>query len=220
MNPTAEQLAAVYDFQGIMEVALKSLFIEREIKAFTSQYVVSTGDDAQDAELVEQGFEILDYQKDRPRVEITFMPGAGQDQFAAKIIAGFEMPVETSWSGQFKLDVITAPDIRVHKGFVIAVRFLMHTQLQSVNGSEYLPLHRIQSFAMDAGTSPQMKTDQGDFQTTVLFDIQFSIQDDAWDLLVVGEAPPAPPVPPAGEAIQDTGGNPLVDTGGNEILGF
>jgi hypothetical protein len=218
MNPSAEQLAAVYDFQGVMEVALKSLFTAREVKAFTSQFIVSTGNDAEDEALIEQGYEILDFQRDRPRVEITFTPGAGQDQFAAKIIAGVEMPVETSWSGQFKVDVITAPDIRVHKAFVIAVRFLLHTQLQSINGSEYLPLHRIQPFAMDAGTSPQMKTDQGDFQTTLLFDIQFSIQDDAWDLLAAGDAPP-PPVP-AGNAIEDTGGNPFEDTGGNQILGI
>src|SRR5690242_7850864 len=105
--PTPEQIAAIYDFQQVMELALKTIFTAQQIKAFTSQMIESTGNSANDQALIDQGWDIINFQKDRPRVEILFTPGAGQDQFRAATINGVEVPVETSWSGQFKLDVIT-----------------------------------------------------------------------------------------------------------------
>jgi hypothetical protein len=183
MNPSAEQIAALFDFPGIMEPALKGLFTLREIKAFTTQAVPSTGDAAADQVLTGQGFDIIDFQRDRPRVEIMFTPGAGQGQFRPlQITDDTAVPVETSWSGQFKLEVITAPDVRIHRAFVTAVRFIMHTQLYTLNGN-FLDKHRIQVDVKDGGTSPMMHADEGAFQTTQLFDLDFSIQDDAWATL-------------------------------------
>lgn len=184
MNPTAEQIASIYDFQGILELALKTLFTLREVKAFTSQMTPSTGDPAADQALIDEGWDILDFQKDRPRVEIIFTPGAGQGQFRATTIAGLEkqVSIDTSFKGQFRLDVFTLPDIAVHKAFVTAVRFIMHTQLLTLNGTTLLR-HRIQPDLMDAGTTPITKAEQGTFSTTLLFDVDFSIQDDAWEQL-------------------------------------
>jgi hypothetical protein len=182
MNPTAEQIAANYDFPRVFEPALKTLLTLREIKAFTSQMTISTGDDAADQALLDQGWEIIDFQKDRPRAEIFFSPGAGQGQFRPLTLNGVELPVETSWSGQFKLDVFTTDDIKIHSAFVTALRFIMHTQLLCLNGNQ-LTMHRIQVDPRDAGTTPVLAPEKGVFQTTMLTDLDFSIQDDAWATL-------------------------------------
>jgi len=216
MYLTAEQIAQLYDFSGIFEVALKGLFTARQVKAFTTQAVSSTGDPAADQELIDQGFEIIDFQRDRPRIEIMFTPGAGREQFRPLRISEVrEIPVETSWSGQYKLDVITLADIRVHREFVTAVRFILHTQLYTLN-ADYLPRHRIQVDYKDAGSSPAMECDKGSFQTIMLFDLDFSIQDDAWPVL----NPDTPPPPPLTDRLVDTDGNPIVDTDGNRIVLF
>lgn len=191
---TPEQIAALFDFPGIFEPALKTLFTARQVKAFTVQALQSTGDPVADQALIDQGFEIIDFQYDRPRVIIMFTPGAGQLQFRPLQIDEFrEVPVETSWSGQFKLDVVTAADIRVHRQFVTAVRWILLTQIYTLNGT-VLDKHVIQRDVKDAGSTPAMESDKGDFQTIMLFDLDFSIQDDAWPIFI----PDKPDVIPAG----------------------
>lgn len=180
--PTPENIALIYDFERVMETSLKSVFTQNNVKAFTSQMIVRTGDAAQDGAAVQAGYDLIDFQKDRPRAEIMFIPGAGQGRFVAKFIGGTEMPVETSWKGQFKIDLITPPDIRIHAAFRTKVRFIMHTQLLSVNGTT-LRFHKIQNFYRDGGTSPVMKPEEGVFQTSLIFDLDFSLEDCAWDLL-------------------------------------
>jgi len=180
--PTTENIALIYDFERVMETSLKSLFTANNIKAFTSQMIARSGDKEQDAAAVKAGYDLIDFQKDRPRAEIMFTPGAGQGRFVAKVIGDIEMPVETSWKGQFKIDLITAADIRIHAAFRTVVRFIMHTQLLSVNGTSLL-LHKIQTFYRDGGTSPVMKPEEGIFQTTMIFDLDFSLEDCAWNFL-------------------------------------
>lgn len=182
MNPSAETIAALYDFPRVFEPALKTLFTLREIKAFTSQMITSTGDDAADQQLIDEGWDIIDYQKDRPRAEIYFTPGAGQGQFRVTTIGGIEVATETSWSGQYRLDVFTSDDMRVHSAFVTAIRFILHTQLLSLNGNQLL-MHAIKVQPKDTGTTPTLNPEKGVFQTSLLTDIDFSIQDDAWATL-------------------------------------
>lgn len=188
--PDNAAIALVFDFEHIFEVAIKALFIANAIKAFTSQMTASTGNAAQDAALVAAGWDIIDFQKDRPRVEITFTPGSGAQQWNNKTFTGSvtgynptgEIPVETSWKGQIKLDLITPADMQIHTAYRNFVRFLMHTQLTTLNNTA-LTLHRIQSFYHDAGTTPVLKPETGLFQTSMLYDLDFSIQDDAWATL-------------------------------------
>ena len=186
--PDNDAIKAVYDFEFVMETALAALFTANEIKAFTTQWVQKTGKAETDAAMEAAGYSLLDFQLDRPRVEISFTPGAGAGQFANKTIAGVEMPVETSWSGQFKVDLVNAPESRLHASFRTMVRYLLHTQLLSVTNGDSpnaLTLHKIQEFAKDEGTTPAMKGEDGAFVTTILFGVDFSIQDYAWDTLAV-----------------------------------
>src|ERR1041385_5820385 len=107
--PTAAQIAAVYDFPFIFENALKAILTDLQVKTFTSQLVPRTGDDAQDAALVEAGYELLDFKRDRPRAEVIFIPGGGQGQFRELNVDGSPMEVETSWAGQYAVRAITLP---------------------------------------------------------------------------------------------------------------
>ena len=180
--PDNDSIKAIYDFEAVMEMALVQLFKDNEIKAFTTQWIARTGDPAADAANEAAGYSLLDFQLDRPRVDIMFTPGAGAGQFTNKVIGGVEMPVETSWSGQFKIDLVTEPNAILHAAFRTLCRYIMHTQLLSVNGNALL-LHKIQDFPKDGGTNPVMKGEEGAFVTSIIFDVDFSIQDDAWDSL-------------------------------------
>ncbi|MDE2103923.1 MAG: hypothetical protein KGL39_42195 [Patescibacteria group bacterium] len=178
--PDSDAIKAIYDFEAVMEMALAQLFDGNQIKAFTTQWIAKTGNAETDAANEADGYSLLDFQLDRPRVMVEFVPGAGAGQFTNKVIAGVEMPVETSWSGQFKIELITAPESRLHASYRTMCRYIMHTQLLSLNGNA-LTLHKIQSFPKDAGTTPRMKGEDGAFQTIMLFDVDFSVQDDAWN---------------------------------------
>lgn len=175
--PTPQQLAAVYDFEAVFENALKAVLTAAEVKAFTSQLIPSTGDAAEDATLAAQGFEILDFQKDRPRVEIFFTPGAGMGQLIQHPETGAE--TETAWKGGYALRLITAADMRIHRAFRTLVRYQCHRLRGVVNGVAPMTLHCLQ-FLRDAGTSPTIKSEDGLFESALQFEIDFSIQGNAW----------------------------------------
>lgn len=180
MDPAA--IAAIYDFEGILEKPLVLFFKDNEVQAITSQQVIKTGDKPTDDANEANGYTLIEFQKPRPRTEITFVPGAGAGQFAAQVISGIEMPMETCWSGQLKLDLITDANIQSHAAYRTFIRYLIHSQLRSLNGNQ-LQQHKIQEYYRDGGTSPLMKSENGYFRTTLLFELNLSVQDYAWATL-------------------------------------
>jgi hypothetical protein len=179
MTPAIEIIAAVYDFEFVMETALKSVFDGEDIQALTTRQVVGSGSDETDAAAVAAGYTILTFKKPRPRVEIQFTCGGGDGQFRQIRVNGAGQEVETSWSGQFRVTCITDADIRVHSEFIVAVRFLLQTLRPRINAA-VLPKHCLQPFSRDGGTSTRHSPQEGVIVTDLLLDIHFSIQDDAW----------------------------------------
>lgn len=178
MNPTPEQIAVVYDFENVLESGLKTLFETVQIKAFTTQDFGATKDDGNGNQVP-----VIDFKKDRPRAEIGFVTGAGQGQFRPIIVDGTEVPVETSFKGRYTLDIFTAPDIKIHSAYRTYIRYFMHTKLIGLNGVAPMTLHKIQNFQRDSGTSPIFKSEDGYMRSTLVFDIDFSIQDEAWETI-------------------------------------
>jgi len=172
--PDAEAIALVYDLEAVCENALKAVFAANQIQAFTTQDIGVVGAD---------GNPVIDFQKARPRVEIMFVPGAGQGRFREMIVDGIRTPVETCWKGQFKLDLITDARINIHAAFRTFTRFLMQTMVWRINGTAPMEIHKIQRFPRDGGTSPVMKPQDGYLQTTMLYDVDLSVQDNAWAAL-------------------------------------
>lgn len=179
--PTPQAIAAVYDFERVLEFALKTVLEAAQLKAFTSQAVPAGNDDAQNADLVAQGYELLDFQKDRPRVEIEFVCGAGQRQFVPHPDTGVE--TEAAWKGQYLLKLVTAADMRLHSALRTMVRYQMQKLRGTINDVAPMTLHNLQLLT-DAGTSPVITPEDGVFLSTMNFDIDFSIQADAWAQLV------------------------------------
>lgn len=114
------------------------------------------------------------FQSDRPRVEIMCVLGAGQGRW--KSVEGITR--ETSWDAQYLLALITNDDIAIHTSYRSTLRATMH-QITGLNET-YLPLHKIQPFFLDGGTSPVVKPQEGDMVSRMVFNIKVSVQDNAW----------------------------------------
>lgn len=172
-------IAAVYDIERALELAFKTAFTAAGITAFTSQMVASTGDAAGDAVLVAQGYDIIDFQKDRPRAEIFVQLGAGQQQWLCNLTTGEEM--EQAWAFNCAVTIVSAADIRQHAALRTMSRFIIQTLRGRVNNVA-LKKHCV-NHVIDGGTAPTIKSETGDFETRLTFSGGVSIQRDAFATL-------------------------------------
>jgi len=179
--PATNNIAAIYDLERVGEVALSNYFKLAGINAFTSQAIPGTGDAEADAALVAQGYTLLDFQRDRPRVEIFSTIGGGKGRFIPHPqFSGVEC--ETQWDIQFQLFLVTEPDMRTHAAFRTLVRYLVHSARGTINALDPLTRHYLSTF-VDGGTSPVEKPEEGTFQTRIILGSTISVQSDAWQLL-------------------------------------
>ncbi len=131
---------------------------------------------------------LVAFQKARPRVEVFFIPGAGQGRFIEFNVGDVDgqprtETVETCWKGNYRLDIITETNIATHMAFRTAVRAVMLTAPARLNFF-YLTQHCLQPYAMDAGTTPTVKPEEGYMLSTLNLDVNFSLQDGAWNTLL------------------------------------
>lgn len=174
----------IYDFEGIVEATTVSLFLDdNDISAISTQNPRKL-------------------RRDRPRVEVLYVHGSGRQQMVLVGGTTIEYRRERAWNGQLKLELVTDADIQLHTAFRCQVRSLMAAFWLNINAKpgditpwSYGPLgkplvlppggrlrnHKLQS-AGDGGTSPVM-SGQGYLQTTMLYDVDLSVQDNAWALL-------------------------------------
>lgn len=151
----------LYMFEFIFPEAVRLVLKDREITAHTN-------------------FVPPELQKERPRAEIIFIPGSGRNIWA--LINGEKR--ECAWSGQFLLHIITAADEAIHARYVTKLRSLMHGIGTLVNNTPPMQFHKIQEFFRDAGTSEKIQPEDGAYQTSLAYDIDFSIQANAWAALL------------------------------------
>ncbi len=156
----------VYMFEFIFPEAIRAVMAAAQITAYTN-------------------FVPPELQLERPRVEISFVPGAGQGRFHPTQLK------ESAWKGQFTLQLVTGADMAVHGRYVSAVRRLMHGPASVFNEVQPMANHSFRppiasessSCFMDSGSTPVMKPEEGVYHTTLVYDVDFSIQDNAWELL-------------------------------------
>lgn len=118
-------------------------------------------------------------QKDRPRVEITFMTGEGKGEF--RYVNG--LALESAWAGSYSFDVITEPRMDLHGRFLSKVRYNIHRLSPSINNIDPMKFHKLQRFSIDGGTTNAIHAEEGYFLSTIKLNCNVSIQDDAWALL-------------------------------------
>ncbi len=154
----------VYMFEFIFPEALRAIFAAAQVTSYTN-------------------FVPPELQKERPRVEIAFVTGAAQGRYHPVQLK------ESAWKGQFTLQLITGADMAVHGRFVSLIRSLMHASASSFNETEPMVNHSFRppiesgSCFMDQGSTPTMKAEDGYYQTNLVFEVDFAIQNNAWDLL-------------------------------------
>lgn len=163
-------LTDIYDFESVVESAVKAVLVANEITAYTTQDFTPTNPD---------GTPNQDFQLKRPRVEIMFIPGAAAGVWV--LVNG--QPRDSAFKGTIQLRVITEPHIAVHSAFRATVRGLMHGIGLAVNGTAPMTRHKIQPWFRDGGTSVMVKTEDGYLRTDLSFEIDFTIQYDAWQAL-------------------------------------
>lgn len=148
----------IYDFSGQIEPAIKAVFTDAEVKAFTAQ-------------------EAPQFQKERPRVEVVFVKGQGRGQWFR--VPGETAPRETAWQGALNLAAISSPDIATHNAFCVKIRNIMATIGQQINGNT-LPFHKIQNFFVSGGETPSYTVEDGVYRTDISYNVEVSVQNNAW----------------------------------------
>lgn len=160
--PTPENIAKIFDFEEIMAEAFASVV----------QYVgipVVTQDT------------ITQLQTPRPRIEVLFKVGPGQQQYTRE--NGTQR--ETAWRGTVSWHIVTnnsEDNKKVHQQYCSLLRYLMPKFNALLNGS-VLPLHKVNNPIRDEGTSLTITTQDGYWTTAVNWGIDFSVNVNAWTLL-------------------------------------
>ncbi len=152
----------LYFFEFLLAEAVRSVLEDNEVRAYTQ-------------------FTPFDFQKDRPRAEIIFIPGIGNQIFYP---ISDTVARESAWKGNYIIDCITAAENLIHAAFVVKVRSIMHGIGEAVNEVKpTMEFHRIKPWFRDAGTSVVSKPEEDYYQSTLSFEIDYSIQSDGWALL-------------------------------------
>lgn len=174
----------IYDFESIIENAVKAVFTAAGLTCFTPQDAAT-----------------IDFQKERPRVEVEYQHGVGQNQWHIEQTApnAFKDRRERAWKGQLVVALVTEANITIHCAYRAQVRSIMAGLWNQINGDgaedcpwQYsvngtptdgkLRNHKLH-YVGDAGTSPIYPMDQGMFKTTMNFNVDLSVQENAWALL-------------------------------------
>ena len=154
----------VYAFERILPLGLKPVMVAAGINAFTIE-------------------DACDLQKDRPRAELFFASGSGQGIFKQITVNGEPYPVETSWLGAYEIIAVTVDDPEVHLAYLAKLRRIMFCAGPKINNQEPMTLHKLQPFIRDGGTVNNWEPQEGAIHSRLTFEINFSIQDDAWELI-------------------------------------
>lgn len=157
MSATQTQILAVYDFENIIPNAVAVAPTLAGLNCAT-QSTIGT------------------LEKPRPRTEIIFKVGS---ETIPRRMIGPQM-LNAAWSGMLSCSVITdstETDKITQSQYVSQLRYLMPNIGASVNGV-LLTKHKIQ-FVRETGTSLMIKTSEGYLQTSINFNVDFTIQADA-----------------------------------------
>lgn len=170
-------VAAVYDFEIVIEPAVKALFKAQGLTCITSR----------DAPTL---------QKAVPRVELSYSHGPGLNRFAplqplidAGIIpAGltplqyWQMRRESAWQGQINLELVTQADLGQLTLYVTQVRAILANCWQLINGITVQSLFL--QFDKEPTNGPVYSPQEGYFGMKMSQPVKVSVQADAWQALV------------------------------------
>ena len=164
----------LYDFETAIESAVKTIFTNHEIEAFTS-------------------FDAPEMERVRPRVEIQFQTGAAtghrstvDDVYRLDAFTGVcSVQVITNTSdAETETDSPSNAGARAHAQYRAVVRFIcgeLETTLtdDDAGADTLLPNHSVNRF-FESGTSPTIHHESGVLVSQLNFEVHFNIRPAAW----------------------------------------
>lgn len=174
-------IIAAFDFEDTVESAVADVLAAYGINAFTTN-------------------EVLDFQKDRPRVQIQATLGPGHLRWAdpntlESIGLHRHNKIETAWSVQLLLDIVTAADEqgKVDQAtYRSTVRTAMMILGPQVNGS-ILTLHKIQ-LVKESGTARGIHPQSSNSESLQMgYDLELSLNNAVFDGYVRTTVSPSGP---------------------------
>lgn len=171
--------SAVYDYFTPIENAIAAAFQRNGVDCYTP-----LGEQQLNESSESEPSNTAAFQKKRPRVEVVLMPGANKGILRAedgrRVAAGYLR--EWARTSSLVLAVITEADIIQHRAYLAKILYLLDTLAYDVSGTETLQNHAIQSIKC-LGGSIAYKSEEGNYQTTLNNELEFSVQTTAWALL-------------------------------------
>jgi hypothetical protein len=170
-------VADIYDFEGQVEPAVKAVLVAMGLAAFTTQ-------------------DEIDFTKDRPRVEVMFTLGAGQNRWAiinpetgleptgTTAQDAWNYRRESAWACSITIQAITDADIAAHSIYRAKARNALAGLWVCINEVNDLMTRHFLTMSSDGGNSSiQMDQEHGMFKTDFHFNGKISVQADAWPAL-------------------------------------
>ena len=158
----------IYDLEGALEEALATVLR-------TYDFVVSTPNNS-------------DFQKARPRIEVTALESGGAGRPLKE--TGAAHPAigqlrETGWGMQVKLELITGVDITTHRALRAKLRNKMAKICIPLNAA--MLNHHIHS-CKNGGSQPIYKAQDGFYQSVHIYNLEIEATEDAFTTLAAEEA--------------------------------
>jgi hypothetical protein len=163
----------IYDFETAIEEAFRTALADAGLTAHT----LLTVPDAADIEASQE------FQRSRPRVVVSLEVGAAKGQLLAApgTRASSGSSREMAYGGTLTLEIVTAATIAAHREYRAIVRQVMDTICPAVNGDP-VTHHKVQRVRA-TGSGTTYEAAGGCYAARLTYDVDFSIQAEAWNAL-------------------------------------
>lgn len=169
-------IADIYDFEIVIEPAIKALLVAAGLSCITSRDTPTL-------------------QKSVPRVELSYLHGPGLNRFAnlqslidAEIIPSgltplqyWQMRRESAWQSQINLELVTAANLAQIALYVSQVRGVLASCWQFINGITIDTLFL--QFDREPANGPVYTPQDGYYGVKMAQSVKVSVQADAWSAL-------------------------------------
>jgi Ser/Thr protein kinase RdoA (MazF antagonist) len=184
MNTIEDQ---VYQFETVFETAIAQVLASQLFTVYTpsNDEFLTEEFTAAHPDLVPYLPNGQEFQKHRPRIEAVFVLGAGKGHLhiinpKRKPVSG-SMP-ETSYNARIEFAAVTESKAQIHRAYLAKLRRNMDTIREALNETSHLQYHSIQQLR-PSGSSSTYQTEDGYYETGLVYELDFCIRQDAWTAL-------------------------------------
>lgn len=165
---TDPNILDVYDMEPQLEAAIASVLTAGGLKACTP-------------------LTVKDFQTERPRYEVVFKVGSSHPKGSTgqrQLMPQTQIQRDVAWRGEFSVICVTdsEQDSKQSMGYFRAKLRYLQPLLPILSNGVLLPYHNIQ-FVTETGTTPTYSPEDGLWLSSIMYAIDFSINNSALKLL-------------------------------------